>query len=498
MEIIADLHLHSKFSRAVSPNMNLQTMATYARQKGINLLTTGDWTHPVWFKEIHNELEEVNEGIYQLKQRVESEKQTGEKLSLRGASVTSNEAILREIATPRQGEARNDVGRNVGFLLSTEISLIYKQGEKVRRIHNLVFVPNLEIAEKVNQALVKRGANIASDGRPIIGMSCHDLLDMILNIDERCILTPCHIWTPHFGVYGSASGFDSLEEAFGDLAKYVYGIETGISSDPEMNWVIPELQNRSILSFSDAHSAPKMGRELTVFEVAELTYKNIRQAIMRTGTKGVKSPEGTEGLNTSGASGTSNTSRILYTVEFYPEEGKYHFSGHRNCKVSYGPEEIKDKGNICPVCHRKLTEGVQFRVQQIAGTTDLAVGEKKIDAAGLVWLTDPSQKHPPFVKLVPLLEIAAESLHSTVNSQKSQNLYNKLCSELHSELHVLLHASLSDISRVGGDHLAKAVGKVRQGEISIQPGYDGEYGRVKVWLDIDDEDKDSDQLSINF
>ncbi len=447
MKIVSDLHLHSKFSRAVSPNMNLQTMATYASQKGIDLLSTGDWTHPVWFKEVQNALEEISPGIYQLK----------------------------------SGQVKN-ANSSAKFLLSTEISLIYKQGEKVRRVHNLVFVPNIVTAEKVNQALTKRGANLNADGRPIIGMSCHDLLELILNIDERCMLIPCHIWTPHFGVYGSASGFDSLEDAFGDLARFVYGIETGISSDPEMNWVVPELDNRSILSFSDAHSAPKMGRELTVFVptqdvVRNFCYEDIREAIKRNREGKLK---------------------VGYTVEFYPEEGKYHYSGHRNCKVSFGPQEIKKNGSICPVCHQRLTEGVLYRVMQITNKTDLAIGECNLNEAGLVWFTDPVKKHPPFIKLVPLLEIVAQSLHSSVGSQKSQNLYNKLCQELKSEFNVLISADISKILGVGGEQIAQAVDKVRHGKLSIKPGYDGEYGKVKVWEDKQDENEYSPQLSFNF
>jgi uncharacterized protein (TIGR00375 family) len=443
MHYVTDLHLHSKYSRAVSPQMTLSVMAQYARQKGIDLLTAADFTHPVWFKEIRSQLEEAEEGLYQLKE--------------------------------------NGQGKKVRFLLSTEISSIYKQGEKLRRIHNLLFVPSFAVAEKLTKALVSKGCNLNADGRPIVGISSEALLELLLSIDDRSFLIPCHIWTPHFGVYGSASGFDSLEEAFGKMAKYVYGIETGLSSDPDMNWQIKELMNRTILSFSDAHSPAKMVREATVFDLEELTYENLRQAIMRLYTK----------------SDTKN--KIAYTLEFYPEEGKYHFSGHRNCKVSVGPDEIRAGGTTCPVCHRRLTEGVLFRVQELSDESLLNRVETKSNAAGVKWYIDRKHLQPPYVKLVPLLEIAAESLSSTVASQKSKDLYAKLCHELGSELQVLLHTPIAAIEKAGGMKIAQGVTKVREGAIAIDPGYDGEYGKVAIWEEGEvKEMQDIPQLKLDF
>ena len=427
MHYVADLHLHSKYSRAVSPQMILPVMAQFARQKGLDILTASDWTHPVWFKEIQTLLEEAGEGVYRLKDDVKGAKE-------------------------------------VLFLLSTEISSIYKQGDKLRRIHNLIFVPSIEVAEKVNKELIKRGCNLNADGRPIVGLSSKALLELILNIDERSFLIPCHIWTPHFGIYGSASGFDSLEEAFGDLAKYIYGIETGLSSDPDMNWQTKELMHKAILSFSDAHSAPKMGREATVFDLEAPIYENIRQAIMRL------SPE---------AKKTAN--KIAYTIEFYPEEGKYHFSGHRNCKVVLNAKEVREKGTICPVCRRKLTEGVFMRVEQLSDPKFFGRAIPKHNELGLKWYTDKLKIQPPYVKLVPLLEIAAESLGSTVASQKSQNLFTKLCAELGSEIEVLLRTPIVAIEKVGSSRLAEGVRKVREGSIVIDPGFDGEFGKVAIW-----------------
>lgn len=425
MHYVTDLHLHSKYSRAVSPQMTLPVMAAYAREKGIDLLTAADFTHPVWFKEIRSQLEEAEEGMFLLKDAEHS--------------------------------------KQIRFLLSTEISSIYKQGDKLRRIHNLIFVPSFETAEKFTKALVSRGCNLNADGRPIVGISSEVLLELLLSIDERAFLIPCHIWTPHFGVYGSASGFDSLEEAFGKMAKYVYGIETGLSSDPDMNWQIKELMNRAILSFSDAHSPAKMIREATIFDLESLTYENLRLAVMKMLTE----------------SQTKN--KIAYTLEFYPEEGKYHYSGHRNCKVSVGPDEIRSGGTTCPACHRRLTEGVLYRVQELSDKSLLNRVETKSNNAGVKWYIDRKHIQPPYVKLVPLLEIAAESLSSTVASQKSKDLYAKLCRELESELHVLLKASIADIEKVGGMKVAEGITKVREGVISIDPGYDGEYGKVTIW-----------------
>lgn len=460
MQYVADLHLHSKYSRAVSPQMTLTVMAEYARMKGIDILTASDFTHPLWFKEISNELEEAGDGLYRIKKQ-----EVGSK----------NDAL---------------------FLLSTEIASIYKQGEKLRRIHNLVFAPNLETAGKISFELVKRGCNLNADGRPIIGLSSRNLLELILEIDERCFLIPCHVWTPHFGIYGSASGFDSLEEAFGEYSKYIYGVETGLSSDPDMNWSIAELRDRSILSFSDAHSPAKMGREATVFvtknEISndsaspaggkfpisnfQLTYDELRLAIMR----------------------KSEKLKIGYTIEFYPEEGKYHFSGHRNCKVSYDPIQTRTKGTICPVCHKRLTEGVLVRVEQLAGAGLSDRIQIKNNQQGLKWYTDTQRMQPPYVKLVPLLEIVAESMHSTTNSQKVKDLFMKLCMELGSEVEVLLKADISDISKIGGERASIGVQKVREGNIVIVPGYDGEYGKVKIWKEGEEEKAFDDRAQLSM
>jgi uncharacterized protein (TIGR00375 family) len=363
MQFVADLHLHSKYARAVSPQMTIPVMAQYGLSKGLDVLSCADFLHPVWFKEMKSQLTEAEEGLY------------------------------RFVDQHASGAPR--------FLLSTEISSIYKQDNKLRRIHNLIFVSSLDAAEKLSRKLVSLGCNLNSDGRPIIGVSSKDLLEITLSVDEKSILIPAHIWTPHFGVLGSASGFDSLAGCYGQLSKYVYGIETGLSSDPDMNWQIKELENRSILSFSDAHSPLKMGREATVFDLNSLSFMAIRRAIMQP-----SNPQ---------ASGAKDT--ISYTIEFYPEEGRYHFSGHRKCKVVFGPEQIREQGNVCPVCHSRLTEGVLYRVEQLSdkglcGRVKVTRGQN-----GVLWYSDRLGLAPSYVKLIPLLEVVAKAGGATCARQ---------------------------------------------------------------------------------
>ncbi|HEX8965522.1 MAG TPA: endonuclease Q family protein [Patescibacteria group bacterium] len=438
MHVVADLHLHSKYSRAVSPQMTPPVMSYVGKQKGIDILSTGDWTHPLWLKEIKSFLTEAEEGLYKIK-------------------------------NPKPGEEKTR------FLLSVEIANIYSQAGKGRRIHNLVLSPSFETSEKINKELVKRGYNITSDGRPIIGLSSKGLLELILEIDERALLIPCHIWTPWFGMYGTSSGFNSITESFGDLGKYIYGIETGLSSDPEMNWEIKELDTRSILSFSDAHSPAKMGREATVFNVQELSYSAIREAIMAPMLK---------------SQGKEVSNMVAYTIEFYPEEGKYHYSGHRKCHVALTPEEQKKSSGICPVCGRKVTDGVMRRVQELANEDPRGVAKQ--NDAGLKWITDPKKMHPPFVKIVPLNEIIAEAIDRPVTSPKVKVLFDELCEKLESELFVLLKAEINDIAKIAGEKVAEAVQKVRSANIVIKPGYDGVYGVVKIWHEGKDVAKDTD------
>jgi len=296
-----------------------------------------------------------------------------------------------------------------------------------------------------------------SDGRPIIGLSARTLAEIVLNVDKRCLVIPAHIWTPWFSLLGSRSGFDSLEECFADLAPSIYAIETGLSSDPAMNWRIEELANRRIVSFSDAHSPAKLGREATVFEVPKINYENIRKAIIAKG----------------------QASRILHTIEFYPEEGKYHYTGHRNCQVIYSPKEMRKKGNICPVCGKPLTIGVMSRVESLA-SVDIET-DSETNNFGVRWVKDKQNRRPPYIMLVPLLEILSEALSLGVSSQKVSTVYEQLINSLGGEFNVLIRTPEKEIARIVGDRVAEGVIKVRAGDIMIEPGYDGVFGKVKIW-----------------
>jgi uncharacterized protein (TIGR00375 family) len=432
MRVIADLQLHSRFSRAVSQQMSIPVISEWAAKKGIGLVATGDWTHPIWLRELKSLLVEAGEGIYQAKETPEN--------------------------SPK-------------FLLSTEISSIYSQGGKGRRIHTLIFAPSFEIVEKINRELVVRGANLLSDGRPIVGLTAKNVAEIALSVDARCLVIPAHAWTPHFSLYGSISGFDSITECFEEIAPQIYAIETGLSSDPAMNWRIAELANRRIVSFSDAHSPQKLGREATVFDLKDVSFSAIYRAI-----KG----EGPD--------------KIDHTLEFYPEEGKYHYTGHRNCKVVYSPNEARKMGTICPVCGRELTVGVMSRVENLAS---YEVETKSVsDEFGVRWIQDTQGKKPPYVMLVPLLEVLAEALSSSTGSQKVLTVYEQLVNSLGSEFAVLLTTPVTDIARVGGERVAEAITKVRRGDITIEPGYDGVFGKVKIWKEPASAEEAIDQGSL--
>jgi len=415
MELIVDLHLHSRYSRAVSQQMVIPEIAKWAARKGINLVGTGDWTHPLWFRELKEKLEETKEGIYQLK----------------------------------------DKSHQVFFLLSTEISSIYSQGGQSHRIHNLIFAPNLAVVEEINNKFRSYGVNLLSDGRPITGLSSQQICEIVFSIDKNCLIIPAHIYTPWYSLYGSNSGFDSLKECFGEFTDQIKAIETGLSSDPGMNWRIVELDNRSLVSFSDAHSPQKLGREATLFDLeANFNYQQFKEALV--------------------------SEKIVSTIEFYPEEGKYHWTGHRACQVKQSPEQTKKLGSICPVCGRKLTIGVMHRVEQLA--------------------TRPAdfqpEKRPSYKMLVPLIEILAEVKNSSVSSQSVENEYLRLTTEFGSEFNFLLKTSLEEIKKAGGERLAEGIDKVRRGDIFIDPGYDGVFGKVKIWPVETEKNEAKEQMSL--
>ncbi|MBI2405455.1 DNA helicase UvrD [Candidatus Microgenomates bacterium] len=475
MKVVTDLHSHSRYARAVSQQMVLPVISEWAARKGIDVVSTGDWTHPLWLREIQAQLEEVAPGLYAVRAG-----DTGG----RGPDTRAdfNVEHWRE-GKPGAGPAFPL------FLLSTEVAAIYSQGGKGRRIHMLIFAPSLTAVEKINKELTRRGANLFSDGRPILGMSARDVTQIVLEADERCLVIPAHAWTPWFSLYGSMSGFDSIEECFGDMAKFVYGIETGLSSDPAMNWRVADLDNRAILSFSDAHSPAKLGREATVFDLPEVSYNSIYDAIRLSGNWDT----GTLGKNNPSNQDTQKPSnpKIAYTIEFYPEEGKYHFTGHRDCNVRQTPEETKELGTTCPVCKRLLTVGVMHRVEELAKRQNSrrargpqgpeAKLKTKNDEHGVRWIQHQQNNRPSYVMIVPLLEILSEAIGSLTTSQRVINEYKKLTELLGSEFFVLLQTKSEEIERVSGGKIREALEKVRSGNIVIEPGYDGVFGKVKIW-----------------
>lgn len=475
MEVIADLEVHSKYARAVSSSMTVPIIAEWATKKGIGLVGTGDFTHPMWLRELETSLEEAGKGVYRLK---------------------------KSHFPPQNQISHFAYHTSPFFLLTSEVSCMYTHKGKGRRVHILVYLPTFDSVRKFNKELTNRGANLFSDGRPIVGLSLSQVAEIALNVDKKALVIPAHVWTPWFGFYGHMSGYDSLKEAFGDLEKYIPAVETGLSSDCAMNWRIAELENKRIVSFGDAHSPQKLGREATVFDLPEVSYENIWRALwgerweVRNG-KGEDEARGEKFRNQEIALQSRKshlTPHISYTVEFYPEEGKYHFTGHRKCNVVYSPNQARKMGLSCPVCRRMLTLGVMSRVESL-GKEEIEVVVEK-DNFGVRWIKDKEDLHPKYVMLVPLFEILAESLGLGVSSQKVGGLYELLISEFGSEFSVLLKTKIDLIQKTAGEKTAQAVSKVRSGDIVIAPGFDGKFGKVKIWKDSEDKQNEVDQASL--
>jgi len=395
MQFIADLHIHSRFSRATSRDMDIPVIAATARTKGIKLVATGDFTHPEYFKSLKQNLKPTGTGLF-----------------------THDGTYL---------------------MLNVELNGIYSAGGKLRRIHNMVFVPSFETAEKLSAWLDGYG-KLASDGRPTLGLSSKDLLAKLLDIDPRAFLVPAHIWTPWFSLYGSNSGFDSIEECFGDLSKEIFAVETGLSSDPPMNWRLSALDNRTLISNSDAHSPGRLGREANVFD-CELSYDAIRDVLK-----------------------TKDRKRFLYTIEFFPEEGKYHYDGHRACGVSFAPAQSLVNDNLCPGCGRQLTIGVLHRVEQLADRKPEEVPTDTI----------------PFRHVVPLEEVIGEALGVGRDTVQVHKLYEALVQSLGSEFEVLLNAPIPDIARNSNERVGLGIERMRRGEVQATAGYDGVFGVIQV------------------
>ncbi len=413
MQYIADLHLHSRYSRATSPELNIEGLYKGAKIKGIDLIGTGDFTHPAYIKEIEKELVPLGGGFYDFKRK--------NKIS----SVK-----VKNFKDPK-------------FLITAEIANIYKKHGKARRIHTCVFAPGIEEAKELNRRLGKIG-NIKSDGRPILGLDVEEMAKIIWEVSEDFIIIPAHAWTPWFAIFGSKSGFDSIEECYGELSKKIFAIETGLSSDVKMNQRVSALDNISFVSNSDAHSLSNLGREATVFELESLSIQNIAKALD-------KKKQNKKSKN-----------HISYTIEFYPEEGKYHYDGHSACKFVCDPKETKRLKGVCPKCKKLLTVGVLSRVEELADR------DKEKDSGNYKYI-------------VPLAEIIADAFGKKKQSKIVKEIYDFLILNIADEFSILLKSSVKEIEKFAGKEIAQGVLKVRTGQITAKPGYDGEYGIISVF-----------------
>lgn len=411
MEFIADFHIHSKYSRATSRDMDVKHLADWAKIKGITLMGTGDFTHHLWLEELKRNLEDLGNGLFKYQE--------------------------------------------IYFILTAEISSIYSKNGRTYRVHNLIFSPSFKTTDKINERLSRCG-NLASDGRPILGLDAAELARIVFDIDENCMVVPGHIWTPWFSVFGSMSGFDRIEDCFEEHTPKIFALETGLSSDPAMNWRLSALDKFTLISNSDSHSPSKIGREANVFN-CELDYKTIRDVLK-----------------------TKDKKRFLYTIEFFPEEGKYHFDGHRLCGIRLSPEETKQNKGICPKCGKKLTIGVMNRVGQLADRPQGFVPTNNI----------------PFKNLIPFEEIIAESKGVAKGSVAVGRDYRILVEKFGTEFNILVKASKEELLKGLPPKVADGVLRVREGKVDIKAGFDGEYGTISIFDKEDKQGKGEQQLSL--
>jgi len=393
---VADLHIHSKYSRATSKDMDVAHIAEWAKIKGIDLMGTGDFTHHLWLEELKTTLEPADEGLF--------------------------------------------VHEGVHFVLSAEISSIYAKNGRTYRIHNIILAPSFKSVDAINRALGGLG-NLASDGRPVLGLDAEELAKIVFDIDENCILIPGHIWTPWFSLFGSNSGFDRIEDCFGKQTPKIFALETGLSSDPAMNWRLSALDRFSLVSNSDSHSPMKIGREANVFE-CPMSYFAVREAL-RAKDKG----------------------RFLYTIEFFPAEGKYHFDGHRMCGVRLSPQESAEHKGRCPKCGKPLTIGVMNRVHQLADREEGFVPANAI----------------PFKNLIPLDEIIADAKGVGKGSVAVEKEFRQMIARFGTEFAILTQVPQEDLNRWANPKVAEGIGRVRAGRVTVEPGFDGEYGKVAIF-----------------
>jgi len=429
MKYVADLHIHSKFSRATSRETSLDNLAYWAKIKGISLLATGDFTHPEWLFLAKEKLEPRGNGFFRLKNILPPEN-----------DHLQNIAIKRE---------------DISFILTAEISFIYSKKGKVRKIHILVLAPDFDSVDKLNGRLSCIG-NLRSDGRPILGLDAKDFVKIVANTCPRCVVIPAHIWTPWFSLFGANSGFDTIEECFEETTPFIFALETGLSSDPEMNWRLSALDNYTLVSNSDAHSPSKIGREANVFDT-EFTYDALVDAIKS------KDPE-----------------KFLYTIEFFPQEGKYHYDGHRKCGVVFSPQETIQHKYICPRCGKKLTVGVMHRIASLADRERGSVSPTRI----------------PFKNLIPLNEIVAQALSKTPECKSVWDMYFKFIHEVGDENKILTEVPIQDLARLSPERVSVAVDRMRKGHVKIFPGHDGEFGRISLFDEDTVEEEAQGQMKL--
>lgn len=412
MAYVADLHTHSKFAGACSPQLTIPNLAKWAQLKGIDLLSTGDCLFPTHLEDMKRELQPLPSGLYE------------------------------------HGGTK--------FVVGTEVSCVYTENGKGRRVHVLIYLPSITAAEKLANQLKSLDVNIGYEGRPIINFSVKKLCEVVFQVEPKAIIIPAHIWTPWFGMFGSKSGFDFFGECFGEFSEKIYAVETGLSSEPIMNWRVTDLDKKTIVSFSDAHSLPRLGREVTYFD-GEFSYDGLIDAL--------------------------RTEKVLGTIEFFPEEGKYHYSGHRKCGVVYDAKKLLENGPVCPKCGKDLTIGVEQRVEDLATRTfeDLKVKEE-----GGIIKSESFPHRPGFRMLIQLEEIIAECYEQNVKSQKVQQKYEQMVTTLDSELKILTKTPIDMIAMAAGKRIAEGIKRVREGKVKIEPGFDNTYGKISIWEDEND------------
>jgi len=416
MKFIADFHIHSKYSRATSKDMDVDHIVDWAQIKGIDLMGTGDFTHHLWLEELKSKLESKGNGLFVYRNK--------------------KDALLNK--------------KEINFILSAEISSIYSKRGKTYRIHNVILAPSFETVDKINNVLSRQG-NLASDGRPILGMDAAELARIVFDVDENCMLIPGHIWTPWFSLFGSMSGFDRIEDCFEKHTSKIFALETGLSSDPAMNWRLSALDKFSLVSNSDSHSPSKIGREANVFD-CELDYFAIRDTLMK-----------------------KDKSRFLFTVEFFPQEGKYHYDGHRNCGICFSPKQSKENKNRCPKCNRPLTIGVMNRVDQLADRAEGVIPDNAI----------------PFKNSIPLDEIIADAKGMGKASQAVEKEYRGMIARFGTEFDILLNVPQETLREGISPKVADGIFKVRNGQVDIHPGFDGEYGKISIFDKKEEKTKQS-------